>query len=96
MAPNCAEAQAARGLTLAAYGNFAVALQAFSRAIQLAPQDAETHYLLGRLYFSQGLLPAGGLDAGTGPRTTCAPRTTMPTCWRVRRVAASKRASGPP
>jgi len=54
LAPDLAEAHAARGLALSLDGGYAEAEREFQRAIALGPRSFESHYLYARTCFRQG------------------------------------------
>jgi adenylate cyclase len=54
LAPELAEALAARGFALSLNGRFAEAEVHFAKAIELDPQLFEAYYYAGRSYFAQG------------------------------------------
>jgi adenylate cyclase len=54
LAPDLAEAHAARGLALSMNGQYAAAAEHFERAIRLDPQLYEAWYLYGRSRFAEG------------------------------------------
>jgi len=56
LAPNLAEAQAARGFALSLNGNFAGAAEHFERALELDPRNYDALYLYGRSRFAESEL----------------------------------------
>ena len=56
LAPDLAEAHAARGFTLSLNGDYDGAAAEFERALELEPQHYESLYLYGRARFAQGRL----------------------------------------
>lgn len=54
LAPDLAEAQAARGFVLSLEGNYEEASEIFEKAIRLNPNSFEAHYLYARMCFAWG------------------------------------------